>query len=61
MKIRSSDGGECEGYCLVGCDTSLHNGSLTIFRREESTTLFVRVTVDETFVLKTDVAGRSET
>jgi len=24
VKIRSSDGGDFEGYCLVGRDTSLH-------------------------------------
>ena len=61
MKIRSSDGCECEGYCLVGRDTSLHVGSLTTFRREESTAFVVRVVADETFVLKREVAGCSET
>ena len=61
VKIRSSDGSECEGYCLVGRDTSSHDGSLTTFRREESTAFVVRVVADETFALKTEVAGCSET
>lgn len=61
VKIRSSDGGECEGHCLVGRDTSLQDGSLTTFRREESTSFVVKVVADETFVLKTEVAGCSET
>jgi hypothetical protein len=61
VKIRSSDGGECEDYCLVARDSSSHSGSLTTFRREESTAFVVRVVADATFALKREVAGCSET
>jgi len=45
----------------VGRDTSLLVRSLTTFRREESTAFVVRIVADETFVLKAEVAGCSET
>lgn len=45
----------------MGRDTSLLVRSLTTFRREESTAFVVRIVADETFVLKAEVAGCSET
>jgi hypothetical protein len=60
VKIRSFDDGEYECYCLMGRDTTSHDGSLT-FRREESTAFVVRVVTDATFALKAEVAGCSET